>query len=713
MAATPPATLEILAPAPGTKSTLTAGPDGNFYGTSSNGGSFAAGTLFRMTPAGQVTILKSFAASSDSNRSPDGSQPASRLVLGPDSVLYGSTTSGGTSAQPRRPDGDGTIFSITAAGEFRKIVDVPRGSELALGFAEFGVIAPLTFGPDGSLYGSRSASVFRLSLDGNFMTLATFAPGQGHTGQFQSPAIIASGDGNFYGTRNSSDHFSRDYAFRMDASGTVTDLAPIEDTPTPSASSPPAPLLEAADGDLYGLAPNAVFRLTKTGTRTTLHEFTGPDGSLPLDSLIQGADGNLYGTTSRGGSTNPDGTTNGTVYRITPAGDFATLVFFDPTTGTVPTSALVPGSDGCFYGTTSLEGPNGNGTIFRLTVFPPRISAVLPHPDQNHIIIRGQFFSGATSVTVDGNPVSYFAVDSPTQITAILLPGQESGTITVMTALGSASLKRGPAASGAIVNLSSRLVVFAGDNALIGGFIISGSGNKKLLLRAIGPSLEKAGVSGALEDPTLELHDQQGAIIGSNDNWRTTQVGGVIPGDQAMEIESTGIAPTDDRESAILATLPPSSYTAVQRGKDNTVGVGVVELYDLSAAGSPAKLGNISTRGLVAGESIIIGGFIVGPPDSARVLVRGLGPSLSASGISDALPDPTIDLRDDNGTQLAFNNDWRDTQEQEITGTTIPPTDPKEAAILATLAPGNYTALVRGANGSRGVGLVEIYHLGQ
>ncbi|MEY2560145.1 MAG: hypothetical protein QOG51_560 [Verrucomicrobiota bacterium] len=714
VAAAADATLEILGPAPGTRSTLVVGSDGNFYGTSYDGGSFGGGAIFRATPAGQVTILKSLPASTDTNRSSDGSNPAFRLVLGPDNVLYGSTTLGGTSTQPRRAAGDGIVFSITAAGEFRKIIDVPRGSELAFGFPEFGVIAPLTFGQDGSLYGSRAASIFKLSLSGNFTTLATLPPGQGHTGQFQDPAIAASRDGNFYGTANSSDHFGTDIAFRMDSSGTIAGLGRIEDVPSPSFSSPPAPLLEAANGDLYGLTYNTVFRVTKMGTRTTLHQFSGPDGSVPLDSLVQAIDGNFYGTTSRGGSTNPDGSTNGTVYRITPAGDFATLVLFDSVTGTVPTSALARGSDGCFYGTTSATGPTGTGTIFRLTVFPPKISAIVPYSNQSQstLIIHGQFFGGASAVSVKGIPVTSFVIDSPTQITATVAQNQASGIVSVTTPLGSASLENGPGASSPVLNLSSRLTVFAGDDALFGGFIISGSESKKMLVRGMGPSLKKAGVANALEDPRLELHNQNGAIIASNDNWRTTQVGGAITADQVSDISATGLAPGDDREAALLVTLPAAAYTVVERGNNNMAGVGLVELYDLSSPSSTAKLANLSTRGsLLSGDDVLIAGFIVAQPKSASIIVRAIGPSLSKFDVSNPLPDPTIDLRDSNGLQIAFNNDWQDNQEQEITKTGLAPADRREAAIVTALAPGNYTAVVRGGSDNTGTGLVEVYDL--
>jgi hypothetical protein len=252
-----------------------------------------------------------------------------------------------------------------------------------------------------------------------------------------------------------------------------------------------------------------------------------------------------------------------------------------------------------------------------------------------------------------------------------------------------------------LANISTRLRVEPGENALIGGFIITGGGPKRILFRAIGPSLPAAG---HLENPTLELHYPAGQIIFSNDNWMDA------PNRQA--IVDTGIAPTHDLESAILIDLVPGSYTAVVRGSDSghDAGIGLVEAYDLDrTAGS--KLANISTRGLVGtGDNVAIGGFILLGPDSQRVIVRAIGPSLPISG---ALADPALELRDGNGALLQSNDNWRSAQEAEIIATGIPPSNDLESAIVTTL-PGNgaaFTAIVRGVNNATGVALVEVYAL--
>ena len=197
-------------------------------------------------------------------------------------------------------------------------------------------------------------------------------------------------------------------------------------------------------------------------------------------------------------------------------------------------------------------------------------------------------------------------------------------------------------ATGSAANISTRLPVGTGDNILITGFIVTGPGGstKRVLVRGIGPS---TGVPGALADPTLELHDGTGALIASNDNWRTTQIGGIITADQVAEIQATGAAPTNDAESALIATLAPGNYTAQIRGANNTTGIGVAEAYDLDLP-SAAKLANVSTRGFVqTGDNLMIGGFII-VNNPVRVVVRGIGPSLAAVGVPNPLADPTLEL---------------------------------------------------------------------
>jgi hypothetical protein len=250
--------------------------------------------------------------------------------------------------------------------------------------------------------------------------------------------------------------------------------------------------------------------------------------------------------------------------------------------------------------------------------------------------------------------------------------------------------------------------VQTGENVGIGGFIITGTAPKHVLIRAIGPSLTQFGVPNALADPLLELHGPGGFATITNDNWRDDPL-------QALQIEATGIAPSNDLESAIDASLNPASYTAVVRGSNNTSGVALIEVYDLNQV-VLAKLANISTRAFVStGDDIVIGGFqLGGHPGEDRIIVRGIGPSLTAFGVTNALANPTLELRDGNGALVTANNDWQDNPAQaaELTAAGLAPTNPLESGIAATLPPGAYTALLAGVNNGTGVGLLEIYDRG-
>jgi hypothetical protein len=256
--------------------------------------------------------------------------------------------------------------------------------------------------------------------------------------------------------------------------------------------------------------------------------------------------------------------------------------------------------------------------------------------------------------------------------------------------------------TGRLLNISTRLRIMTGDNALIGGFIITGTEAKRVIVRGLGPSLSNFGVPGALDDPTLELFDSTGASLASNNDWKDTQ---------QSAIESSELAPTNDLEAAIIITLNPGTYTAIARGRNGTTGVGVVEVYDLDTA-TDSRLANISTRGLVGtGDDVMIGGFIAGMGSGARIVVRALGPSLSQQGIGNALADPTLELHDSQGALLRSNNNWRENQEIALEGTTLAPQNDLEAAITTELPPGGYTAIVAGNSGATGVALVEVYSL--
>jgi N-acetylneuraminic acid mutarotase len=329
---------------------------------------------------------------------------------------------------------------------------------------------------------------------------------------------------------------------------------------------------------------------------------------------------------------------------------------------------------------------------------------------------------------IDNNQVSYFLVDpaagwSDTSSTSVTLTSSVPlgpSLLTVFTnGIPSAAkyLVVSPKSTQAL-NIATRLKVQQNDNILIGGFIVTGNAPKKVIVRGIGQSLKINGVplAGRLANPLLELHDEKtGLTIETNDNWKINDQTGQS---QQAAVEATTVPPTDDLESAIVRTLTPGPYTAILRGVNNSTGIGVVEVYDLDQA-ADSEMANISTRGLVdTGDNVMIGGFILGgSSQGSKILIRGIGPSLTAAGIANALGNPTLELHDGNGTLVATNDNWKlndqtqQSQETEVRATTIPPSNDLESAILTTLSPGNYTAILSDKNAGTGVAVVEVYNL--
>ena len=273
------------------------------------------------------------------------------------------------------------------------------------------------------------------------------------------------------------------------------------------------------------------------------------------------------------------------------------------------------------------------------------------------------------------------------------------------------------------MNISGRVIVQTGDQVGIAGFIVKGSGFKRFIARAIGPSMAVNGqpVPGRLMDPVLELHDSNGQVV-TNDNWRT--------GGQEAEIQASGLAPADDREAAIIRTVPAGNFTAVIRGANNTTGIGLVEIYDLGTVGAAEEatkieqadaptaaieLGNLSVRGDVqTGDNILIDGIILRGGNPDRVVFRALGPSITSNGnpVPGTLQNPTMEVRDVNGALLRSNDDWEQAPNAaEIQSTGLAPSDSRESAVLLSLSAGNYTSIVRGVNDTTGIALSETYKL--
>lgn len=415
------------------------------------------------------------------------------------------------------------------------------------------------------------------------------------------------------------------------------------------------------------------------------HAFVGGAGSfVDLGTLSGGTNSSAYGINDSGvvvGASETAQALHAFVYQSGSMQDLGTLV------GGTVSEARAINSSGLIVGDATPAGSIGGFSVACL--FADGVVY-----DLNTLVASGQtggFFNLDQAKAVNSNGwVAGFGTIAATGDTHAFLA-------IPLGAIGSTSESQ---------NISTRLNVQTGDNVLIGGFIITGTDAKKVILRALGPSLNGAGVTGALVDPTLELHYPDGSVV-TNDNWRDTQ---------EAEIVASTIPPTNNLESAIVETLAPGAYTAIVRGKNGGTGVGLVEVYDLDQAAN-SQLANISTRGLVqGGTDVMIGGFILGPPETGggTVLIRALGPSVAVSG---HLADPTLEIHDGNGVKIDSNDNWKindstgQSQQAAIEATTVPPTNDLESAILTTLPPGSYTAIVAGKNGGSGVGLTEIYNL--
>ena len=673
-------------------SSLIEGPDGNFYGTLLTGGAGSGGIL-RVTPTGERETIASFTGA-------NGRFPSTPLVLGPDRRLYGTTESGGE-------QGNGVIFSSSLSGDLHAIVSFsgPDGRAPK---------TPLLLAGDGMLYGTTASggranlgTIFRVSPAGGIQTVASF---DGHNGAFPLTRLVEGSNGSFYGMAAGYSTFVSNAAaavYEVKPDGNVTNLHAFDGV---SSGARLSELTKASDGELYGIAPPigstsdlTVFKLTLDGVFTEVATIEERQPDLPSPSFTLATDGHLYAAIPADYYAEHQG---GRIVRLSTNGIMSTVATFDSSDGT-PNTSLLQASDGYFYGATVFGTRRAvGGTIYRARLLAPTMESVSPHhaPAGTEVVITGAALTGATRVTFQG-VVASFTVNSDTKITAKVPNGAVGTAVSVTSPKGVATFPAGSVPPARALNISTRATIGTGDQAMIGGVIVDRGGPKKVLVRALGPSLAAAGVSAALADPLLQLYDGNGAVIADNDDWMDS------PDRQA--IADTNIAPADRHESAAIAELQAGNYTAVVKGAGETTGVGLVEVYDLAPA--TGRLANIATRADIGGgDKVMIGGFIFGGDAPAKILVRGIGPSLSRGvpPIVGALSDPVLDLRDSDGNLIATNDNWQEgVQRQQIESTGIPPSDPSESAIVATLDPGSYTAVVRGVNGTSGVGLVEIYGL--
>jgi subtilisin-like proprotein convertase family protein len=493
------------------------------------------------------------------------------------------------------------------------------------------------------------------------------------------------------------------------ATATPTATATVPPTATPSPSeAPPSPTPPVTPNPCAGTEfMNSTFiGIPATGTGAT----TGaPANPYPSNIVVAGLSGTVTKVSVRLGvnHTFPDDLD---VLLVGPGGQTALLM--SDVGGDADTMSTVILT---FDDAAAASLPDGNGLV-EGTFKPTNIGgadafpAPAPAPGDNTLL---SIFNG----TAPNGTWALYVVDDKESDLGSFSAGW-SLTITTVAGCGtpfpsptvtpSPSATPSPSPITKAINLSTRMRVQTGDNVGIGGFIITGTTPKNVIIRAIGPTLADVGVPDALADPVLELHGPDSFATIINNDWRD---------EQEAEIQATGIPPTDNFESAIVATLAPETYTAIVRGNGNSSGVALVEVYDLNQ-GVDSKLANLSTRAFVStNDNIVIAGFLLSDNNvNDRIIVRGIGPSLAPAifPASAVLADPTLELRDNNGTLILSNNDWQDNAAQaaEISAAGLAPSNDLESAIAATLPPGLYTALLAGLNNGTGIGVVEIYDRG-
>ena len=591
---------------------------------------------------------------------------------------------------------------------------------------------------NGNFYGTTPDSgansygaVYRVTPDGLLTAIGELGSS---SGAHPVGGVVQGNDGNFYGsTTDNVGGAHNGTLFRLTPGGTLTTLFQFDGA---NGSVPLASLAKGSDGNFYGTTSaggasgyGVVFKLTPAGAYTVLHHFDGTSGREPLARLKQGHDGLLYGTTRQGGASGL-----GTVFSISTSGVFTLLASFDGANGAYPYAEVTEMSDGSFYGTASEGGAYGFGTIFRLQ--SGTLTAVYSFSPETGVFPEGGLtpgsdgtsFYGTASQGGEGGYGTVFKFETAGSLSVLTAFGFWNGAFPTSTLspdgkgnLYGTTAEGGLFGDGSIfrlalsdaptvrqtitpANLSTRGYVDTGDKILIGGFIIGGTGLKEVVMRAIGPSLTKSGVSGALADPTLAVHDAYGSLVAENDNWRTDVNAGAV---------WNTVPPENENEAAIARHLQPGAYTVLVRGVGGT-GIGLVEIYDVEPQ-SASKLLNLSTRVEVSpGARALIGGFIIreGPP--AKILIRAIGPSLAKAGFPfpKYLRDPKMELRDGKGNLVASSNDWTHaSQKRQIAETGLPPLDDQEPAIVVTVPAGNYTAVVESTSDYPGVALVEIYAL--
>jgi uncharacterized repeat protein (TIGR03803 family) len=633
------------------------------------------------------TVLRAFSENTD------GAQPSAAPIQGIDGRLYGTADGGGAYAggtiYATAPDGTG--FAVLHAFIFEN-----EGAGLFGGVIQ---------GTDGRLYGTteeggeaNGGTIYAIAPDGTgFTVLHAFNPST--EGDFAVTSLIQGTDGRLYGMTSIGGVNGEGTIFAMATDGTGFTLL-RSFTPATDGAYPDGGLVQGADGRLYGTtsagganSDGTIFAIAADGAGFTVLHSLAPatDGVGARATLTQGTDGKLYGTTAEGGADDA-----GTIFAVATDGtDFTVLHSFTPATdGANDYSGLIQGADGMLYGTTALGGANDGGTIFAIARDGTGFDVLY-----------------AFTMATDGATPGGLVQGSDGGLYGTTRTGGANGEGTLFNYSYFLS-SPGPR----LVNVSTRAQVGTGANILIPGFVVAGNGTETLLIRADGPSLTRYGVTGVLAQPSLTVVDSAGNVIASNTGWGTNATPSKIAS-VAAQVGAFAFA-TGSADSAVIVYLPAGGYTVEISGVNNTTGVALGEVYEVSSTGT--RLTNISTRAQVGtGANIMIPGFVVTGAGTEQLLVRGDGPSLTQYGVSGVLEQPSLDVFSGH-TIIASNTVWS-------TSTSPAPAQiasvaaqvgafsftsgSADSAQVVNLAAGSYTMQIRGVNNSTGVALAEVYEV--
>ncbi len=723
---------------------LVQAPDGMFFGATVAGGANNNGTIFRLRPDGsEYAVLFSFPAGISVPRAPGTS-----FIRGSDGTLFGTTFSAGTS-------NSGTLYRINPDGTGFAVIH----NFTAIGGSDGGSPGGgLIQGADGNLYGlttrgsgtstvpgDGSGTIWRCATDGSgYRVIYSFNGAPNYLNGFEPNNLMQGRDGNLYGTTDAGGGLnpSGGVLFTVKTDGTgfavLSAFSGITNNSTPAGFQPGSPLVQTADGTIYGttrlagaVSRGLIYRMNPDGTGyRVIYSFTNrADGGTPASAFFLGRDGALYGTNSSGGT---NGSSNGVAYKIATDGTGFRILNQNPAVSAFLSFGLTQGLDGNLYGSVPRVNANAGagivanfGTIFRLT--EPAGPVITQQPLSQTIAPGGSvtFSVGATGATGyqwQRNGTNIAGALTSTLTLNALTPGA-SGTYTVIasnptdsaTSSGAVLLVAAPN-PGRLINLSVRTSAGTGAQTLIAGFVIGGTGSKQVLVRAIGPTLGVFGVTGVLADPRLGLFSGS-TETATNSGWGGTPA--LTNAFASVGAFALPISPTISRDAALLSPLAAGGYSAQVVSSSGGTGVALVEAYDADAAASTSRFINLSARTVAGtGAQTLIAGFVLSGNVPRTLLIRGVGPGLNQFGVTGTLANPRLELHttvNNVDNTVATNAGWAGAAALSAAFTQVGafalPATSADAALLITLTPGSYTAQVAGVAGTIGVALVEVYEM--